>query len=135
MPVKAKQIKIPSNDRCKLKCTTKLSEEKREAIFRFYWNLADISKQRAFLLTLMQEVDPQYSNRQKRTPNNAFYFKKSEKKIRVCKVFFVSTLGVTNRCIWSVISKRKEGNLHDRKGKHGKQVPENVKNDVRAHIG
>lgn len=135
MLVEAKQMKMPCNESCILKCRTKFSEEERVAIFKSYWDLADITKQRTFIITLMQEIDPKYSSR-KRTNNNAFYFKKDDKKIRVCKVFFVATLGITNRCIRSVIIKRKEGDLEDRRGKHGKQkqVPENLKNDVRAHI-
>ncbi|KAJ8926490.1 hypothetical protein NQ314_021135 [Rhamnusium bicolor] len=43
--------------------------------------------------------------------------------------------GITNRCIRSVIIKRK-GDLEGKRRKHGKQkqVPENLRNDVRAHI-
>lgn len=85
----------------------------------------------------MEEIDPQYSNRRIKIPNFASHFERGEKKIRVCKVFFVSTLGITNHCIRSFIIKRDEGDSDDRRGQHVKQnqVPENVKLAVRAHIG
>lgn len=137
-----RQMKVPCSDRCQLKCTSKFLEEERLAIFTKYWALADVVKQRAFIVTLMQEIHAKYAypklidGKRKRTNNNAFYFMKNDEKVRVCKVFFISTLGITNRCIRSVISKKKGGNFEDMSGKHSKQkqVPDEIKNDIRGQI-
>ncbi|KAJ8937978.1 hypothetical protein NQ314_011640 [Rhamnusium bicolor] len=69
--------------------------------------------------------------------NNAFNFMKDGEKKRVCKVFFTSTLGITNRSIRTVLSKYKEGSLgSENRGKHNKHkvVPDDIKNGIREHI-
>ena len=141
--VQGRQIKMPCDDRCKLKCSIMFTDQDRAAIFKKYWDFADISKQRAFIATLMQEISPKYTyhklnndGKRRRSNNNAFFFIKDDKKVRVCKIFFISTLGITNRCIRSVITKRKEGTFEDKRGKHGNQklVAEDIKNDIRTHI-
>ncbi|CAG9813604.1 unnamed protein product [Phaedon cochleariae] len=139
--VEPRQMKPPCGDNCKLKCSVKFSDEERTAIFRKYWDLADIVKQRTFIVTLMHEILRDDNNsisrngRNKRTNNNIFYLFKDNQKLRVCKVFFISTLGITTRCIRSVISKRKEGHFEDKRGRHGnqKQIPD-LKDDIRNHI-
>lgn len=140
--VEARHLKPPCDDKCTLMCSTKFTEEDRIFLFNKYWNLADIAKQRAFIVTMMHELKRKDANfttssgRPKRMNNNVFYLaNKEETKIRVCKVFFISTLGITTRCIRSVISKRREGDFEDKRGKHGnqKQIPD-AKNDIRAHI-
>lgn len=53
------------------------------------------------------------------------------------QISFIATLGITNRCIRTVVVKNKNGVLDDDlRGKHGniKQVPQEIKNDIRAHI-
>lgn len=137
-PVAQRQMKPPCGANCKLKCSVKFTEEERSKLFHKYWDLADIVKQRSFIVTLIHELirdDNNTQGRKKRANNNVFYFLKDDKKIRVSKVFFISTLGITTRCIRSLIAKRKEGNFEDKRGKHGnqKKIPD-AKNDIRAHI-
>lgn len=138
-PVAPRQMKPPCGANCKLKCSVKFTEGERNELFHKYWNLADIVKQRSFLGTLIHELIRDDNNNaqgiKKRANNNVFYFLKDDKKIRVCKVFFISTLGITTRCIRSLIVKRKEGDFEDKRGKHGnqKKIPD-AKNDIRAHI-
>lgn len=140
--VNEREMGVPCKSNCKFSCSNKFSEEERAVIFTKYWNFSDITTQRTFISTLMQEISPKYTypvlvnGKRKRTHNNAFYFEKDDKKIRVCKIFFISTLGITQRCIRSVIKKRKEGSFEEKRGKHGKQPhsDNDVKNKVRAHI-
>lgn len=48
--------------------------------------------------------------------------------------FFISTLGVNTCCIRSLIFKRKERHLEDRRGKHGNQMQLlHGTDEVRAH--
>ena len=47
-----------------------------------------------------------YTNAAKpRSPNNAFYFTVNNNKIRVCKTFFINTLGICDRQIRTVKKK------------------------------
>lgn len=72
-----------------------------------------------------------------RKPNNAFYLSINDhNKIRVCKSFFISTLGITDRSIRTVLAKTTAGFLQeDRRGKRKKcEVSLQIKNYVRAHI-
>ncbi|XP_030759330.1 uncharacterized protein LOC115884790 [Sitophilus oryzae] len=137
-----RKIQPACNEKCKQNCSRKFTEEERLKIFKNYWDMSDIVKQRTYLLTLMQEVNPKYrypvqGGHGVRATNHAFYFYKNDQKKRVCKTFFIATLGITNRCIRTVKSKIKNGTLgQDNRGKHAnhKQVPEDIKDGIRAHI-
>lgn len=135
-----RKLKPSCNDKCNHKCGSKFSEEERLIIFKNYWDMADIVKQRTYILTVMQEINPKYRYTARdagRATNHAFYFFKDDTKMRVCKQFFIATLGITNRCIRTVKSKIKNGTLgQDNRGKHDnhKEVCEDIKNGIRAHI-
>lgn len=140
LEIPERTLKPPCNERCKQKCSLKFSKEERLAIFKNYWEMADVVKQRTYILTLIQEVNPKYRyirQGSSRTTNHAFYFYKDEQKIRVCKQFFVATLGITNRCIRTVKEKITNGTLgEDNRGKHTnhKEVSKDIKDGVRSHI-
>lgn len=76
----------------------------------------------------------------KREDNNAFFFRVSGVKIRVCKIFFKNTLGINNRPIETAVKKKnKETNIStmkDLRGSHGNhsKVDENIRNGVKAFI-
>lgn len=56
----------------------------------------------------MMEINPKYkySNADKpRLPNNAFYFTVNNTRIRVCKTFYINTLGISDRQIRTVKKK------------------------------
>lgn len=138
-----REMHPPCGVKCRHKCASKFTEEERLNIFRKYWSLADINMQRNFILHFMQEINPQYRYvlndrvRAHRIKNNAFYFDNNGTKVRVCKLFFTATLGISFRCIRTVIEKSREGFLsNDCRGKHNnhKQVSDDIKNGVRAHI-
>ncbi|CAG9772069.1 unnamed protein product [Ceutorhynchus assimilis] len=134
----------PCGNKCKLKCSEKLLEDKRAKIFKDYWELGDIEKQREFISSNMKTVAPKYkySNAENpRQPNNAYYFVVDDKNIRVCKFFFMATLSINNRVIQTVIMKQKHcesGKVvaSDKRGKHGNhhKVDEEIKNGIRHHI-
>lgn len=137
-----RQIGPTCGKKCRLNCSTKFTEEERLSFFNNYWAIGDINKQRSYILNCMQSICGKSKNTDKPTKkkargfNNAFYFYKQNEKKRVCKYFFISTLGITNRCIRTVISKNKDGILqNDFRGKHVKHViPDEIKNNVRSHI-
>lgn len=82
-------------------------------------------------------VEPKYkytSAQHPRAPNAAFYFHDDNTKIRVCKTFFINTLGITNKMIRTVRQKTNNCNSveQDRRGKHNKhkRVDEDLKEDI-----
>ena len=87
-------MKPSCDEKCRLKCYGKLTEEERNGIFTAYWNLSDITKQREFIQHSISEVKPSYryirvvGSRQQRRLNSAFHFVKDNQKIRVCMLFY-----------------------------------------------
>lgn len=131
-------------EKCRLKCSLKLSEEQRKTIFNEYWGMADLQKQRMFVASSITQIKPRYrylnAERQYRGFNNAFHFKIKDTNIRVCKIFFMATLGINSRIIRTVLQKQ-EGSLTgvlqgESRGKHNNHssTSEEIKADAKHHI-
>lgn len=139
-----KELQPPCGQKCKLKCSEKITNEIRLKIFKEYWGLKDLEKQRQYISSNMQTVNPRYkySNvASPRKPNNAYYFIVDDKNVRVCKIFFMATLSINNRVIQTIIKKQKvceSGKIVevDKRGKHNNhyQVDQAIKNEIREHI-
>ncbi|KAJ8963754.1 hypothetical protein NQ314_005405 [Rhamnusium bicolor] len=139
-----KALQPPRGEKCKLKCSLKIVEEERLKIFNEYWGLKDLEKQRQFISSNMQTVNPRYkySNAATpRNPNNAYYFIIGDNSVRVCKHFFIATLAINNRVIQTVLKKQKvcqSGKIVevDKRGKHNNhyKVDQQIKNEIREHI-
>lgn len=114
--------------KCRLKCSEKIDDLDRKSFFEMYWSLCDIQLQRNYIRSCMIEVKPKYkyTNAEKpRLPNNAFYFTKNNSKIRVCKTFFINTLGISDRQIRTVKNKTDPQGFvsKDIRGKHLARKP------------
>lgn len=140
---KARNMGPPCNTKCRLQCSTKITQDDRKAIFSDYWNLSDLQRQRGFLLKSIETVTPKYQYKRvhsNRGNNHAFYFSIKGTKFRVCKMFFKSTLAITDRPIRTVIQKQTyntEGMITpEQRGTHDHHyhVDDDVKNGVRSHI-
>lgn len=136
-------MKQPCGEKCKLKCTTKITETERQRIFSDYWSLGDIERQRDFIKSSMTTIVPKYRYIKEgsiRQPNNAFHFSIAGKTIRVCKIFFKATLGINDRPIRTVLSKQTyftSGMIsEDQRGKHKNHhtVSPDIKQDIHNHI-
>ncbi|KAF2895531.1 hypothetical protein ILUMI_10644 [Ignelater luminosus] len=46
--VPERKIKPPCTGKCRLRCATKINEDRRNIIFKEYWTLADLTRQREF---------------------------------------------------------------------------------------
>lgn len=140
--VSARHLRSPCGETCRLKCSSKFTENERLKIFEKFWDLGDINKQRFFIMNSIEILTPRYrypvlkegTNRQN---NHSFFLEKDNVKMRVCKTFFMATLDISIRCIRTVLSKSKDGFIeNDRRGKHLNHltVPEDIKAGVRSHI-
>lgn len=139
--VKKREILAPCNEKCRLKCTRKFTDENRSQIFTTFWNLEDLQKQRCFVLNSMRPIMPKYKKvrpegGRERSCNKAYYFTINSVLTQVCQRFFTSTLGISDRFIRTVVSKDKDGFLEDElRGKNKKSnVPEEVKQGIREHL-
>ncbi|CAH1110705.1 unnamed protein product [Psylliodes chrysocephalus] len=137
--VAAKIIKPPCSDKCKYKCINRITQEQRSILFDEYYNLIDINRKREFISRNMESIKPNYRYPQpnSRRLNNAFYFQINQDKIRVCKLFFMRTLDINARTIYTVIQKSISGSVSDdKRGKHGKhkRVDDDIKNGIKEFI-
>lgn len=129
----------PCGEKCRLVCSTKIDQSVREEIFNSYWGLADLHKQREFIARHTSFIKPKYrysSSQDFRKINSAFFFEVSGTRVRVCKAFFKSTLGINDRPI-ALVKKNDKGFLEaEMRGKHGKQptIDPEIKNSVRKFI-
>ncbi|CAH1106998.1 unnamed protein product [Psylliodes chrysocephalus] len=68
-----RKILTPCNEKCRLKCTGKFTDEHREHIFNTFWKLGDLQKQRSFVLSSMRTIPKQYTKVEKDYPEKYFY--------------------------------------------------------------
>lgn len=122
MPVR--KVLPPCGLICRFKCTTKLTETFRKEINERYWKIGDINRQREFISRHMEDVFPKYARKlpgSNRGTNKAFYFINDEgAKIRVCKLFFLSTLHISSTAVATTVhNKDSDGNLlPDKRGRY-----------------
>lgn len=138
---KERQLRASCGEKCRLECSKKIDETRRQEIFSSYWALGDLSKQRNCIAANTQSIKPKYrysSTENHRNLNSAFYFEVNGERIRVCKTFFKATLDINDRPIRTVLAKKDATGFvaTDLRGKHDKHptVGAEVKNSVRNHI-
>lgn len=135
----ARKMDKPCGDQCRQQCIRKIDDNQRRQIFNSYWALGDLHKQRCFIAGCMIAIKPKYrysTTENHRDFNQAFYFDING-RIRVCKLFFKSTLGINDRPIRTVISKKKSTGVvqPDLRGHNPHfTVSADIKNGVREHI-
>lgn len=121
----AKCVQEPCAENCKLKCRTLMTEEQRLAVFKHYWSLADLNLQRQFVAGSLEKVLPKYRYAREgsnRSINYAYnLWLNNDKRVRVCKMFFLNTLNISSRVVRTTLEKLTgAGYLEDdKRGKHG----------------
>lgn len=48
-----RSLKQPCGDKCRLKCSSKFTNDERQMILDEYWGLGELEKQRSFLLKIL----------------------------------------------------------------------------------
>lgn len=139
----ARKMGAPCEDNCKYKCKINISEEERQGIFDQYWKLDSDFTKRQFVAKCMETAERKYVRvgaKVTRSENNCFYFQISpEKKIRVCKKYFVRTLGIGEgsvKTIRQMVKKFGEVIDYERRGRHMNKIriEESIQNDIRNYI-
>lgn len=140
----AKKPKPVNCQCCRFKCEQQVSEDQRKTLCASYWKLSDFVRQKDFLLSRIKCSTPE--RRRQRTAERAprknskqYYFEINGQSIRVCQVFFLKTLCITNDVILNAFKHRGETGTYigeDKRGKHepGNKTSPNMVADVKAHI-
>lgn len=143
--VAEKSIKLPCTEKCRLKCRNKITEEQRQEIFDCYWGLGTLQRQRDFLNSCLTTLKVPYRRVKEgaaktRKQNCVFHFTVNGESNRVCKIFFINTLGISERTLRTVIEGRNSCSTgvipEDKRGKHGhhNQTNPEILQSVRDHI-
>lgn len=125
--IRKRQMKEPCTDKCRHKCETKFTEEERKTLFKSFWDLGDVEKQWKYISECSTPIRPKYryireGATKTRQYKSSFHFKLLNKEVRVCKIFFKNTLGISDRPIRTVLEKRGKGLLvQDNRGKHNRR--------------
>ncbi|XP_072393520.1 uncharacterized protein [Diabrotica undecimpunctata] len=139
--IEKRKMLTSCNDKCRLKCATKISEDQRRCIFKAYWQLGSIDRQRGFIDSHVSEITPVYRTTKEgnnRSKNLKYTFRVEDKVFQVCNTFFKNTLVINNRTIFTTTRKKDKHGclLTDQRGRHGKQkrINEEVLQGIRDHI-
>lgn len=138
--VAARKLAIHTCEKCRFKCGENVSEEERLTLFESYWNLQSYERQRDFICShvLVRNTMGSPSKKRKHVART-FTFHIKGKVEKVCKNFFLQTLGIGKKVIETALLKQKTSlttPLIDRRGKHQShnRTPEADLHLVREHI-
>ncbi|VDH95527.1 Hypothetical predicted protein [Mytilus galloprovincialis] len=137
--VKARSIKKHACSKCRFRCADKLSEDERLALFNNYWNLKSYERQRDYISSRVLERNSIGSPSKKRKQvARTFTFIVEGQSVRVCKMFFTATLGISRKTIETALKKKQNNSspISDKRGKHSahNRTPTEDLNIIRAHI-
>lgn len=143
---KLRPAKLPKPidcSRCKFKCNEHLSEDERNYICRYYWNM-DYKSKKNFILSYVAVQSPKRvlatrNQRAQRTYTKKCFFSKGNDKVQVCQKFFCYTLCISPAVIIHAVKHRSNAHVFDNIDHRGKHVPSNKTSDekldqIRAHI-
>ena len=109
-----KEIKTPCKKGCKFACTENINEDLRNDIFNGFYSL-DREGKRVFISQTVEctnvarrtkkdeEGDPKLTRKQ---TSYSYYLLINETKIKVCKVFYLGTLGISQKKVYNVFEER-----------------------------
>lgn len=126
--IEAKQMKDNCGSACRMQCYKKISEDYRQSNFNYFYQLADIAKQRKFLFDHMKTYEPKRNkipkNPQKLRAVQRTYFldlihaNGEMEMIQVCKLMFLNTFSISSQMIDTLHRKAiNEGKFNDTRGK------------------
>jgi hypothetical protein len=108
--VAKKSLKHGCGEKCRLKCTSKISHEQRQFILDRFWEICDPTQQRNFISNHLKVNEPKYRYQRggcsNRGNNFCYYLDVGSVETRVCKTFFLNTLDISNTFVSTAISKK-----------------------------
>ncbi|XP_036365422.1 uncharacterized protein LOC115219916 [Octopus sinensis] len=136
----AKMLK-KSCDCKRLKCDTKISEQRRKTLFTVYWELGDINKQRQFIINCVSKHNKERkrtkSDNSRRNSSLKYCFCIDDVEVEVCKIFFLNTLSISETTVTTALKKGANGVVEDDnrgKTKRNDKQMKHRKKELRQHI-
>ena len=131
--VRERVLKPGCGEKCRYRCIQKIPQAEREQIFHNYWRLGDLALQRAFISAhVVSKAKQRGSKDSRKATSFEYHLISKNQQQRVCKVFFMNTLAITNKSVRTAVLKISDGMvLPDRRGKHVKTV---VSDDDKAFV-
>ncbi|XP_071480958.1 uncharacterized protein [Diadema antillarum] len=120
--IPARKIGKKCNTKCPHKCFSKFSDEDRKTLFEDYWKTGSYTRQRDFIhhhISRSKAIPRKKRKSQKRVRHMyKYHLPLTSQRERVCKHFFLSTLGIGSKLIEYTL-KKYEGPFarEDRRGK------------------
>lgn len=121
--VQARKMKPVCNTECFYSCTQNFSETDRANIFQKFWALTDKDKQTFYCKFVKKEALKRKRVKESDKKKNTFSYSlgSNENIHRVCKLFFLNTLGISAKriyyCFQNMVDKSSEIPMPLRKGK------------------
>lgn len=135
---------VPTNEcLCRFKCTSHISQDQQQSLFKEYWNLGDACLQKAFITSLVTEQP--IVRRRKR--NNAVTGKEKKnsrayhlpdhdkKKHRVCLKFLTNLFQISTQIIELALKKTSSSGVFlEKDGRKGRPAPNATKSEAVEHV-
>lgn len=144
--VTAKTVSGTCGATCKMKCNFNISDEARNDMFLAFYNLTADEK-RMFIGSTTQRVatsrktkksEADEGTKSRRNNTYLFYLEVHGERTHVCKKFYLSTLAISQRQVYTVHDTKDPSTgipTHSRAGKHVKHcIPQVQKDFVHEHI-
>lgn len=128
---------------CKRKCGDIFNEERRKCIFNTFWSSSSHEKQWDFINRHVKAESIKkmsLERKNNRTQTFTYFFKLVENTSTmtiVCKKFFLNTLSISEKFVYTAIEKGKFDKIEDNRGKHDNRphkMSKNTEESVIAHI-
>ena len=116
---------------CRFECKKNISEEEREKIFHSFWSLADITRQRDFILKCSTVRNTKCKTPSKNPRERTIIY--SLNGHRVCKLFFLHTMDISDQMVYTAHLKavNPEGICNsDKRGTHQSRPNKTKKQDL-----
>ncbi|CAG9788284.1 unnamed protein product [Diatraea saccharalis] len=142
-----KKLLPACNQKCRLRCTKKISETVRKEIFKKFWGLGDRLRQWELLTRFCDQIHKRrmttegHSNRKFTLRYSLPENLQSDNKIKVCRTMFLSTFSVGEGVLRSALNKLRDGDgiliKGDDRGRHHNHrviIDEEMKRSVCDHV-
>lgn len=85
-----------------------ITDDHRQDIQDAFFNIGDLTRQREWVARHIAVSKPKISHGERKERSISYFLPKSEIKVRVCKVMFLNTIGVSERVVRTTIEKLEE---------------------------
>ena len=88
----------------KFHCSQKIAESDRNQIFESFWGLGNFERCRDLICQTVQSNNPKRVITGRKKKSLMYSFSCGQKTVRVCKQFYISTLGIGKKTVDSALT-------------------------------